>query len=123
VKIQAGTTCISFPGEHALIGVTGFFVREVQLLAGTPVAVQFCRGRDEVSVVGTASWQRHKQNQSALIAGLQALGLELFVPNPSDRLPTLTSVNVPLANTLLRSDDSECVTNEARKSPPVENAC
>jgi len=42
-----------------------------------------------------ASWQRHKENQSALIAGLQALGLELFVPNPSDRLPTVTSVNIP----------------------------
>jgi hypothetical protein len=53
VKIQAGPRCISFPGEDALIGVTGFFVREVQLLAGTPVVVQFCRGRDEVSVPGT----------------------------------------------------------------------
>jgi alanine-glyoxylate transaminase/serine-glyoxylate transaminase/serine-pyruvate transaminase len=42
-----------------------------------------------------ASWQRHKQNQSALIAGLEALGLELFVPNPSDRLPTVTSINIP----------------------------
>lgn len=42
-----------------------------------------------------ASWQRHKQNQSALIAGLQALSLELFVPNPSDRLPTVTSIKIP----------------------------
>lgn len=41
------------------------------------------------------SWQRHKENQSALIAGLQAPGLELFVPNPSGRLPTVTSVNIP----------------------------
>lgn len=53
VKIQAGPRCISFPGEHALIGVTGFFVREAQLLAGTPVVVQFCRGLREVSVPGT----------------------------------------------------------------------
>jgi len=42
-----------------------------------------------------ASWQRHKQNQAALIAGLEALNLELFVPNPSDRLPTVTSINIP----------------------------
>ena len=42
-----------------------------------------------------ASWQRHKQSQMALIAGLEALGLELFVSNPNDRLPTVTSVHVP----------------------------
>jgi alanine-glyoxylate transaminase/serine-glyoxylate transaminase/serine-pyruvate transaminase len=42
-----------------------------------------------------ASWRRHKQNQLALIAGLEALGLELFVPKPEDRLPTVTSVVVP----------------------------
>ena len=53
VKIQVGPRCISFPGEYALIGVTGFFVREIQLLAGTQVVVQFCRGRDKVSVAGT----------------------------------------------------------------------
>jgi alanine-glyoxylate transaminase/serine-glyoxylate transaminase/serine-pyruvate transaminase len=43
------------------------------------------------------SWQRHRQNQLALIAGLEALGVELFVPNPNDRLPTVTSVYVPKA--------------------------
>jgi hypothetical protein len=53
VKIHVGPRCISFPREDALIGVRGFFVRGVQLLAGTPVVVQFCRGRDEVSVAGT----------------------------------------------------------------------
>jgi len=40
-------------------------------------------------------WERHAQNQHALIAGLEALDLELFVPNPEDRLPTVTSVKVP----------------------------
>ena len=43
------------------------------------------------------SWQRHRQNQLALIVGLEALGVELFVPNPNDRLPTVTSVYVPKA--------------------------
>lgn len=42
-----------------------------------------------------ASWQRHRHNQLALIAGLEALGIELFVPKPGDRLPTVTSVYVP----------------------------
>jgi alanine-glyoxylate transaminase / serine-glyoxylate transaminase / serine-pyruvate transaminase len=42
-----------------------------------------------------ASWQRHKHNQLALIAGLEALGLDLFVPNPDDRLATVTSIKVP----------------------------
>ena len=40
-------------------------------------------------------WRRHQQNQLALIAGVEALGLEMFVPNPEDRLPTVTSIVVP----------------------------
>jgi hypothetical protein len=52
VKIQMGPKCISVPGEHTLIGATGIFVRNVQLLAGTPVVVQFCRDRDEMSFPG-----------------------------------------------------------------------
>jgi alanine-glyoxylate transaminase/serine-glyoxylate transaminase/serine-pyruvate transaminase len=42
-----------------------------------------------------ASWERHRQNQMALIAGLEAMGLALFVQNPADRLPTVTAVVVP----------------------------
>jgi alanine-glyoxylate transaminase / serine-glyoxylate transaminase / serine-pyruvate transaminase len=42
-----------------------------------------------------ARWERHARNQQALIAGIEALGLEFFVPNPEDRLPTVTSVKVP----------------------------
>jgi len=40
-------------------------------------------------------WKRHRQNQAGLIAGLEALGLELFVQNAADRLPTVTSAYVP----------------------------
>src|SRR6266849_6592006 len=40
-------------------------------------------------------WERHRQNQQALIAGVEAMGLELFVANPADRLITVTAVNVP----------------------------
>lgn len=42
-----------------------------------------------------AGWARHRQNQLALIAGLEALGIELFVLNEKDRLPTVTSIHVP----------------------------
>jgi alanine-glyoxylate transaminase/serine-glyoxylate transaminase/serine-pyruvate transaminase len=42
-----------------------------------------------------ARWERHRANQHALIAGLEAMGLELFVKNPADRLPTVTGVMIP----------------------------
>jgi len=42
-----------------------------------------------------ASWERHRQNQMALIAGLEAMGIRLFVESPEDRLPTVTAVYVP----------------------------
>jgi len=42
-----------------------------------------------------ARCERHAQNQRALIAGLEAMGLELFVKNPADRLVTVTAVNIP----------------------------
>jgi len=42
-----------------------------------------------------ARWERHRQNQQALVAGLEALGLELFVTNPADRLITVTGLRVP----------------------------
>jgi len=40
-------------------------------------------------------WERHRLNQLALIAGLEAMGLKLLVENPSDRLPTVTAVMIP----------------------------
>jgi alanine-glyoxylate transaminase/serine-glyoxylate transaminase/serine-pyruvate transaminase len=40
-------------------------------------------------------WERHSQNQLALIAGLEAMGLELLVKNPAERLPTVTAVMIP----------------------------
>ena len=40
-------------------------------------------------------WRRHKQNQMGLIAGLEAMDLELFVQSPGDRLPTVTAVRIP----------------------------
>ncbi len=42
-----------------------------------------------------ARWERHRTNQLALIAGLEAMGLEMLVKNPGDRLPTVTAVMIP----------------------------
>ncbi len=42
-----------------------------------------------------ARWERHLRCQQALIAGLEAMGLEMFVTNPKDRLVTVTAVNIP----------------------------
>jgi alanine-glyoxylate transaminase/serine-glyoxylate transaminase/serine-pyruvate transaminase len=44
-----------------------------------------------------ARWERHQQNQRALVAGIEAMGLELFVANPADRLVTVTAVKIPAA--------------------------
>ena len=56
VKLQSGEKCICFTAEHALVGPIGFFVRGVQLPVGTPVAVQFYRGQDEVSLQAMQTW-------------------------------------------------------------------
>jgi alanine-glyoxylate transaminase / serine-glyoxylate transaminase / serine-pyruvate transaminase len=42
-----------------------------------------------------ARWERHARNQQALIAGVEAMGLELFVPNAADRLVTVTAIKIP----------------------------
>jgi alanine-glyoxylate transaminase / serine-glyoxylate transaminase / serine-pyruvate transaminase len=42
-----------------------------------------------------ARWERHALCQQALVAGLEAIGLELLVKNPADRLITVTAVNIP----------------------------
>lgn len=42
-----------------------------------------------------ARWERHAHNQQALIAGIEAMGLELLVENPADRLVTVTAVKTP----------------------------
>lgn len=41
-----------------------------------------------------ARWERHRHNQQALVAGLEAMGLELLVP-PRDRMWTVSAVKVP----------------------------
>jgi alanine-glyoxylate transaminase / serine-glyoxylate transaminase / serine-pyruvate transaminase len=40
-------------------------------------------------------WARHRVNQQALIAGVEAMNLELLVENPKERLVTVTPVMIP----------------------------
>jgi alanine-glyoxylate transaminase / serine-glyoxylate transaminase / serine-pyruvate transaminase len=42
-----------------------------------------------------ARWERHRVNQLALTAGVEAMGLQMFVENPKDRLVTVTAVKIP----------------------------
>ena len=42
-----------------------------------------------------ARWERHRENQQALIAGVEAMGLELLVSNAADRLTTVTAIKIP----------------------------
>uniref|UniRef100_A0A8C5QAS2 Alanine--glyoxylate aminotransferase n=1 Tax=Leptobrachium leishanense TaxID=445787 RepID=A0A8C5QAS2_9ANUR len=42
------------------------------------------------------SWQMHRENTLRLHKGLEALGLKLFVKDPELRLPTVTTVSVPV---------------------------
>jgi alanine-glyoxylate transaminase/serine-glyoxylate transaminase/serine-pyruvate transaminase len=42
-----------------------------------------------------ARWERHRQNQQALLAGIEAMGLEPFVENPAERMVTVTGIKVP----------------------------
>ena len=55
IKVESGKKCIAVPVGHALIGVTGFFVREIELPVGATVVVRFSRGREEISIRGTVS--------------------------------------------------------------------
>jgi alanine-glyoxylate transaminase/serine-glyoxylate transaminase/serine-pyruvate transaminase len=42
-----------------------------------------------------ARWERHRVNQLALVAGVEAMGLPMFVEKPQDRLVTVTAVKIP----------------------------
>jgi alanine-glyoxylate transaminase/serine-glyoxylate transaminase/serine-pyruvate transaminase len=60
-----------------------------------------------------ARWQRHALNHQALVAGLEAMGLSLVVPE-DERLPMLNAVKIPegandaaTRSTLLKSYDIE----------------
>jgi alanine-glyoxylate transaminase/serine-glyoxylate transaminase/serine-pyruvate transaminase len=42
-----------------------------------------------------ARWERHKQIRNALLAGIEAMGIEPFVENPAERQVTVTGIKIP----------------------------
>ena len=40
-------------------------------------------------------WERHQRNHQAFVAGIEAMGLGMHVPNAADRLWTLNTPRVP----------------------------
>ena len=40
-------------------------------------------------------WERHRRNHRAFVAGIEAMGLEMHVANPADRLWTLNTPRLP----------------------------
>lgn len=52
ITIQAGDECILVPGEHAIVGAKGIFVRDRQLDVGTPVVVRVWNNQTALSVHG-----------------------------------------------------------------------
>ena len=40
-------------------------------------------------------WERHRRNHQAFVAGIEAMGLEMHVANPADRLWTLNTPRLP----------------------------
>ena len=42
-----------------------------------------------------AQWDRHDKCAKMLHDGITKLGLEFYIPNPVDRLPTVTTIKIP----------------------------
>ncbi|XP_061492498.1 alanine--glyoxylate aminotransferase [Rhineura floridana] len=63
-----------------------------------PINTFFCL-REALAILAEKglenSWRLHKENSLYLCAGLQKLGLQLFVKEPDARLPTVNTVFVP----------------------------
>ena len=52
IAIEAAGDCFFVPGEHAIVGSEGIFVRNVELRVGTPVEIQVCKKQESVSLLG-----------------------------------------------------------------------
>jgi hypothetical protein len=52
ITIQAGDECLLVPGEHAIVGAKGIFVRDRQLGVGTPVVVHVWKNQTALSMLG-----------------------------------------------------------------------
>ena len=52
VTIEAGDEFFFIPGESALVGAKGVFVRNVELRVGSPAVIQVCKNQRSVSLLG-----------------------------------------------------------------------
>lgn len=52
ITIEAGREYFYVPGEHAIVGSEGIFVRNLKLRVGTPVEIQVCKKQESVSLLG-----------------------------------------------------------------------
>lgn len=65
----------------------------------TASATLFYALREGLAIVAEegleARWERHKTNHEAFVKGIEAMGLEMLVPDPANRLWTLNTPRVP----------------------------
>jgi hypothetical protein len=52
IAIEAAGEYFFVPGEHAIVGSEGIFVRNVELRVGTPVEIQVYKKQESVSLLG-----------------------------------------------------------------------
>jgi hypothetical protein len=52
VRIQAGEECFSVPCERAIVGTKGIFVRNLQLVVGTPVVIRVRKKQEALTLLG-----------------------------------------------------------------------
>lgn len=55
ITSKAGREYFYVPGEYAIVGSEGIFVRDLDLRLGTPVEIQVCKKQQSVSLLGIVS--------------------------------------------------------------------
>ena len=55
ITIEAGSEYFCVPGEYAIVGSEGIFVRNLELRVGTAVEIQVCKKQESVSLLGVVS--------------------------------------------------------------------
>jgi alanine-glyoxylate transaminase/serine-glyoxylate transaminase/serine-pyruvate transaminase len=65
----------------------------------TASATMFYALREALAIVEEEGvekrWERHQRNHRAFVEGIEAMGLQMFVPDPANRLWTLNTPRVP----------------------------
>lgn len=59
VTIEADEKLFFVPGESAIVGTKGIFVRDVELRVGSPAVVQVCKKQQEVRLLGVVRASYH----------------------------------------------------------------